>query len=302
MDFSSLISKEIDNKRRKIDDKRKLEKKSGDRQVDSDTLHLKRTGDECNDAKVTADTDGAPNELKYDRPEVDNDTHGKQDTIATGIEDDESKLLESTSDDQLDKMLLAMGEENLSGSKIEKFLRLDLIRKLHQKKERYRIQLEKEDLVDKSISTSDIGNDIHDHKLYLQIRSYLKYLILEWDSSVHDDKESDLLLEVKKDLVTLLYKLRSHKLSKELLISLSTIVYYLQMHDYNKANESYLKLSIGNAAWPIGVQNVGIHSRSASLRTKGVDKPSNIMIDDKTRRWITAIKRLISFCERKWPS
>ena len=38
---------------------------------------------------------------------------------------------------------------------------------------------------------------------------------------------------------------------------------YMQEREYLKANDSYLRLSIGNAPWPIGVTMVGIHERSA---------------------------------------
>ena len=66
------------------------------------------------------------------------------------------------------------------------------------------------------------------------------------------------------------------------------------------ANETYLKLSIGNAAWPVGVRSVGIHQRAADLKITGSDQKTatNIMMGDKTRRWITAVKRLITFCEK----
>jgi pre-mRNA-splicing factor 18 len=41
------------------------------------------------------------------------------------------------------------------------------------------------------------------------------------------------------------------------------ICMYMQEREYLKANDSYLRLSIGNAPWPIGVTMVGIHERSA---------------------------------------
>jgi pre-mRNA-splicing factor 18 len=37
----------------------------------------------------------------------------------------------------------------------------------------------------------------------------------------------------------------------------------MQNRSYQKANDAYLRMSIGNAAWPIGVTSVGIHERSA---------------------------------------
>ena len=37
----------------------------------------------------------------------------------------------------------------------------------------------------------------------------------------------------------------------------------IEQRNYQRANEIYLQLSIGNQAWPIGVTSIGIHDRSA---------------------------------------
>lgn len=157
------------------------------------------------------------------------------------------------------------------------------------KQERYNAQKLKEDKVDKQITLEDITNNEKD-KLVVQLRVFIKQLVKEWEES---DYDAELLYETKKDLVLLLYKLRSDGLTEDMITSLSTICYYIQQKQYMKANESYMKLSIGNIAWPIGVIGVGIHARSALQKIE--DSGSNIMIDDKTRRWITGVKRLITF-------
>lgn len=38
---------------------------------------------------------------------------------------------------------------------------------------------------------------------------------------------------------------------------IAEIVYHTQMRQYQRANDAYLRLSIGNAPWPIGVTMVG---------------------------------------------
>ena len=42
-----------------------------------------------------------------------------------------------------------------------------------------------------------------------------------------------------------------------MLVRIAEIVHYMQSRQYSKANDSYLRLSIGNAPWPIGVTMVG---------------------------------------------
>lgn len=107
----------------------------------------------------------------------------------------------------------------------------------------------------------------------------------------------ELIIEhTKRDLVSLLYKLRANTLDPDMTTSLATVVYHIQRCQYRHANESYYKLSVGNVAWPIGVRNVGIHARSNESQLTN-QPTANIMRSDSTRRWITAVKRLISLVE-----
>jgi hypothetical protein len=46
-------------------------------------------------------------------------------------------------------------------------------------------------------------------------------------------------------------------LPADMLARVAEIVHYMQKRQYQKANDSYLRLSIGNAPWPIGVTMVG---------------------------------------------
>ena len=48
----------------------------------------------------------------------------------------------------------------------------------------------------------------------------------------------------------------------DVLARITEIIENLQQREYVKANDAYLRLSIGNAPWPIGVTMVGIHERS----------------------------------------
>jgi len=45
--------------------------------------------------------------------------------------------------------------------------------------------------------------------------------------------------------------------SDDMLARLAEIVHYMQKRQYQRANDAYLRLSIGNAPWPIGVTMVG---------------------------------------------
>ena len=57
--------------------------------------------------------------------------------------------------------------------------------------------------------------------------------------------------------LTVLFYFSSQSLPADVLGRLSEIIHYMQSRQYQRANDSYLRLSIGNAAWPIGVTMVG---------------------------------------------
>ncbi|EFN54692.1 hypothetical protein CHLNCDRAFT_15571, partial [Chlorella variabilis] len=66
----------------------------------------------------------------------------------------------------------------------------------------------------------------------------------------------------------------------------------------------YMGVSIGNAAWPIGVTQVGLHERSAreKIRLGYSSAVAHIMNDEATRKFIQALKRLMTFCQRRYPT
>ncbi|KAI4374298.1 hypothetical protein MLD38_012309 [Melastoma candidum] len=71
--------------------------------------------------------------------------------------------------------------------------------------------------------------------------------------------------------------------------------------DYLAGMDHYIKLAIGNAPWPIGVTMVGIHERSAreKIYTNSV---AHIMNDETTRKYLQSVKRLMTFCQRRYPT
>jgi hypothetical protein len=57
-------------------------------------------------------------------------------------------------------------------------------------------------------------------------------------------------------LKPLFKSLRKRELAPDVLLAIAEITYNMQIREYLKANDSYLRLSIGNAPWPIGVTMV----------------------------------------------
>jgi len=57
-------------------------------------------------------------------------------------------------------------------------------------------------------------------------------------------------------------------------------------------------LAIGNAAWPIGVTMVGIHERSGREKIFS-QHVAHVLNDETTRKYIQAIKRLMTYAQEK---
>lgn len=70
--------------------------------------------------------------------------------------------------------------------------------------------------------------------------------------------------------------------------------------DDRAANDQYLLAAIGNSAWPIGLTMVGIHERSGREKIQ-TDKVAHVMNNELQRKYLTSVKRLITFAQSKRP-
>lgn len=183
-------------------------------------------------------------------------------------------------------------EEPEGGESIE-----EQIERLKSRPQRVENILAGDAKVARKIDPKDIGDPAKLERLSLQCNLFIHDILSQWNEH-SEEYHSDLLVETKKALFPLLVKLRRATLAQDLVISLASVLYHLQSNQNNLAIESYMKLSIGNVAWPIGVTSVGIHARSAHSKIQGTDgQVANVMLDEGTRLWITSIKRLITFHE-----
>lgn len=109
-------------------------------------------------------------------------------------------------------------------------------------------------------------------------------------------------LEQTKEWLKPLHRLLlKQKLKKEVLSALHNIFLAVEEREYVKANSIYLEeLAIGNAPWPMGATMVGIHARAAREKI-GEDKIAHVMNDEMTRKYIQAVKRLVTVAQRHFP-
>ncbi|CAD7956521.1 unnamed protein product [Amoebophrya sp. A25] len=107
--------------------------------------------------------------------------------------------------------------------------------------------------------------------------------------------------EAKLCLKPLRKLLKEQSLEEAILESLCLMQRLCEERNYIGANAEYMKLAIGNAAWPLGVTQVGIHERAARSAI-AEDKVAHVLSDEATRKYIHSFKRLISYKQEKHPT
>ncbi|KAI6779161.1 uncharacterized protein J7T54_000307 [Emericellopsis cladophorae] len=144
--------------------------------------------------------------------------------------------------------------------------------------------------------------------LYRKLASYFTMVLREYQRAMDAEKEDTTasrnayatMVQTRENLKPLFRKFEKDDVESSLLKAISEIVQALQERRYVDANDGYLQLSIGKAAWPIGVTMVGIHERSAREKLHDGQK-GHVMGDEVTRKYLQSIKRCLTFAQVRWP-
>merc|ERR1719221_419504 len=114
--------------------------------------------------------------------------------------------------------------------------------------------------------------------------------------------------QVRRDVRPLQRRLKMYVMEEWLLDKIHSIIKLADQLEYRSAAEAYLDLSIGKAAWPVGVgcggsmlmeDAIGLHDRFN--RMASVKDNSYALNDDTTRKFVQALKRLMNVAQRYWP-
>ncbi|KDE07253.1 hypothetical protein MVLG_02473 [Microbotryum lychnidis-dioicae p1A1 Lamole] len=149
------------------------------------------------------------------------------------------------------------------------------------------------------------------HKVYPQIYHALKRVLKEWEQSLADRPEAvrrstqgrmaAATQQTSAEYLKPLFKsLRKRDLAPDVLQAIAEITYNMQIREYLRANDAYLRLSIGNAPWPIGVTMVGIHERSGREKIFS-NNVAHVLNDETSRKYIQSLKRLLTFAQTVRP-
>eukprot|EP00746_Dinoflagellata_sp_MGD_P155800 gnl/MRDRNA2_/MRDRNA2_85552_c0_seq4.p1 gnl/MRDRNA2_/MRDRNA2_85552_c0~~gnl/MRDRNA2_/MRDRNA2_85552_c0_seq4.p1 ORF type:complete len:317 (+),score=-13.70 gnl/MRDRNA2_/MRDRNA2_85552_c0_seq4:2-952(+) len=103
-------------------------------------------------------------------------------------------------------------------------------------------------------------------------------------------------------------QLKKRTLTKELKDRLWPVILAMRDRNYSDAYTILLNsIAIGNSPWPIGVTQVGIHTKSAAREKistiySNKNAAAHIMSDEATRKCLHGLKRLLTVMQRLYPS
>mmetsp|Transcript_11356 Transcript_11356/g.15874 ORF Transcript_11356/g.15874 Transcript_11356/m.15874 type:complete len:365 (+) Transcript_11356:142-1236(+) len=146
---------------------------------------------------------------------------------------------------------------------------------------------------------------------YQYVLYFFKRMLFEWEDELEKrDNEEKRSAKGKMDSATQkqcrqfikpLFKiLKSKSIGNDVFKHILKIVIHCESRNYKLANESYMMLAIGNAAWPMGVTMVGIHERAGRSKIFS-QNVAHVLNDETQRKYIQSVKRLMSFCKQKYP-
>ncbi|KAH7000152.1 hypothetical protein EDB80DRAFT_582787 [Ilyonectria destructans] len=144
--------------------------------------------------------------------------------------------------------------------------------------------------------------------LFRQLASYFTMVLTEYERAMEAEKREtsasktayNAMVQTRENMKPLFRKFEQGDLEDSIIEPVIEIVQALQERRYVDANDGYLRLSIGKAAWPIGVTMVGIHERSAREKLHNGEK-GHVMGDEVTRKYLQSIKRCLTFAQVRWP-
>ena len=142
-----------------------------------------------------------------------------------------------------------------------------------------------------------------------RIYRYLKNLIKQWEEDLSNrpdavkrtaagKNETKTLKQCKDYIRPLFQSCKRRQLEEDLQAHLFKIVNYCDEGEFVKAHDSYMDVAIGRAAWPIGVTQVGIHSRSGRAKIDS-SNVAHVMNSELHRKYLTSVKRLMVYNQRK---
>ena len=158
----------------------------------------------------------------------------------------------------------------------------------------------------KEDTEQDLDDESDPHKF---IHRFFKSQLKQWEEdlvnrpdsvkrSLGGKNETKTLKQCKDYIRPLLKQCKNRRLEESMMAHLLKIVKFCKEGEFVKANDAYIDVAIGRAAWPIGVTMVGIHARSGRAKIES-SNVAHVMNSEMQRKYLTSVKRLITYCQKK---
>lgn len=155
----------------------------------------------------------------------------------------------------------------------------------------------------------DGHDDDDDDDPVKRIYRFFKGLLRQWEDDLAARPEAvkrtaagrneTKTLKQCKDYIRPLFKLcKTRRLDPSLMSHILKIVEFCQAGEFVKANDAYIDVAIGRAAWPIGVTQVGIHARTGRAKIESANV-AHVMNSELQRKYLTSVKRLMTYYQKK---
>lgn len=144
------------------------------------------------------------------------------------------------------------------------------------------------------------------------ISKFLRFILEEWGKKLNarpieektsqEGKYASAMYTSNRAYLKPLFKLlRNRRISKDVLRQLKLISKDLVAKNYKDAMSHYLEMAVGNAAWPMGVTMVGIHSRTGREKISQ-NNIAHALNDETQRKYIQGVMRLIKQFSLMFPT
>ena len=106
--------------------------------------------------------------------------------------------------------------------------------------------------------------------------------------------------QAKRHMRPFFRQLRTREMPFDVLGAMVEITSYMQVREYVKAHDAYIRCAIGNAPWPMGITGTGIHERQGRQHLRE-SKVAHVMNDETQRKYLQSVKRLLTFAQKAMP-
>jgi len=170
------------------------------------------------------------------------------------------------------------------------------------------ITIEKRDNTKKRVvDATQFSNEYKSNELF----NWINIVLEDWEQYIIENlndkrvksnfvsKELEKYKQCTQNIRPLLNLLQERKLHQVILDKLFKVMVFAENRDLLNANDRYIDLSIGNAAWPMGLTMVGIHQRTGKSSVAPT-QVAYILNDEETKKYLQSIRRILSFLQVRY--